>query len=288
MDDAPKPPVPARARPARQPFRSKFGGLVVLLVAALLVGAAVYWVDDAFAVESFGRFDILVLGFFALATVFCVDIGRKMLAPSAEAVLARDTRHPGVYLRPFVEDSRRIHTYPVGRRVGGTTIARSSAPASQEQRIAAALKHVGPFIAVGTPGDSLAPLGAARLYLADDAWQQRVEALVRGAAAIVLLPEATEGTRWEVTKVARWVDPRRVLIIVPNPELRPLGYARIQALTAETLPIPLPSDCGKADAFMFDANGQPQPIVFEGRAKAALGPFAEQVLRLGMAQAESA
>ncbi|MSO88843.1 MAG: hypothetical protein EXQ89_02545 [Rhodospirillaceae bacterium] len=111
---------------------------------------------------------------------------------------------------------------------------------------------------------------------------------MRGAAAIVLLPEATDGTRWEVTKVARWVDPRRVLIIVPDPELRPLGYARIQALTAETLPIPLPSDCGKADAFMFDAQGRPQPIVFGRRAKAALRPFAEQVLRLDLAQVASA
>ena len=134
----------------------------------------------------------------------------------------------------------------------------------------------------------MAPLGAARLYLADEAWQQKVEALVRGATAIVLLPETTEGTRWEVTKVAHWVDPRRVLVLVPNPVLRPLGYARVAALMANTLPIPLPENCGKVDAFMFDAKGQPQPIVFGRRAKKALRPFAEQVEKLSTELAERA
>ncbi|MSO88844.1 MAG: hypothetical protein EXQ89_02550 [Rhodospirillaceae bacterium] len=116
---SPNPPAPARARPGRQPFRSKFGGLVLLLVAALLGGGAVYWVVDAFAVESIGRFDIVIVGLLVLAALYCAGVGRQMLAPSAEAVLARDTRHPVVYLRPFVEDSRRIYTDPVGRRVGG-------------------------------------------------------------------------------------------------------------------------------------------------------------------------
>src|SRR5207253_2243724 len=141
-------------------------------------------------------------------------------------------------------------------------LLQNSKPASREGRLARALKPIGPFVAVGAPGDALAPLGAARLYLADEEWQRKVEALVKGAAAIVLVPEATQGARWEVTKVARWVDPRRVLVIVPNPAQRPLGYARIQALTAESLPVPLPRDCAAVDAFMFDAKGRPQAIVF--------------------------
>jgi hypothetical protein len=289
MEDAPKLGEAMRARPASRPFRSKLGGKSVLVGAALLACAALYWGYHVYDIQDFEKLDIKIIGGLVLAALCALPFGLKMLTVSAEEVLSRDHRKPVVYLRPFNEDSRRVAMCPIGRRVGGWKIAQSSSPAAlSEQRLTGALSHIGPFVAVGAPGDFLAPLGAARLYLADDTWQEEVEALVRGAAAIVLLPETTEGTRWEVTKVARWVDPRRVLVLVPNPVVRPLGYARIKALMAETLPIPLPENCGNVDAFMFDSTWQPQPIVLERRTEKPLRLFVEQVQQLSNEPAKRA
>jgi hypothetical protein len=259
--------------------------MALFLCAALLTAAAAAW-----AVYCYKTFrpdghntpasDFKIFFFLLFPAGVAVHIGRKLLAPSAEYLLAHDARRPVVYLRPFNEDARRMGLYPVGDRIGGRALLRCSGVAAREGYLARALGGIGPFITVGTPGDALAPLGAARLYLADDEWQSKVETLVKSASAIVLVPETTEGTRWEVAKVVRWVDPRRVLMVVPNPALRPLGYARIQALTAEMLPVALPRDCEGADAFMFDAKGRPQPILFSRLSTAAFGPFVHQVGRL--------
>ena len=286
MGKDPEMPDTMRDRPASRPVRSRSGGMGMVVFALLLISAAALWGLHAYNTDTTGpaqRGDLEITIFLLVLAVGAVTVGRKMLAPDAEQVLARDLRPPVVYLRPFDEDSRRLDRLPVGLRSGGRPVMNPTKPATQERRIARALKRIGPFVAVGAPGDRLAPLGAARLYLADSDWQKKVDGLVRGAAAIVLQPETSEGTRWEVTEVARLVDPRRVLIIVPDPARRPLGYARIQALTVALLPVPLPADCRRADAFMFDSDGRPQPLIFGRRAGAALRPFVAQVQRLPIA-----
>jgi hypothetical protein len=137
---------------------------------------------------------------------------------------------------------------------------------------------IGPVVAVGKPGDSLAPLGAARFYLADDEWQQKVDALLRGSGAIVLRPETSAGTRWEVGEVSQLIDHRRLLLIVPNPSRRPLAFARIKSLVEK--PWPLTSEPIDADAFVFDEQRNPQPLKLGGDAAATLGAFVEQIEKL--------
>jgi len=272
---------------AAQPFRSKIGGVAMFVIAAGLAGYAVHvaiaswnqdFLPDAPSFAPRDDFELIVLVLVIAGAVF--QTGRKLLAPSAERVLAHDHRAPVVYLRPFDEDCRRVHAQPVGTRIGGPNLETSSSPASLEKVLAQALSRIGPFIAVGMPGDTLAPLGAARLYLSDDNWQAEVEALVRRAAAIVLLPETSEGTRWEIAKVMRWANPRRVLMIVPNPALRPLGYARIRKLSEESMPVALPEALDGQNAFVFDAHHRPTPLRAEKITAKSLEPFVTQVLQL--------
>jgi hypothetical protein len=143
------------------------------------------------------------------------------------------------------------------------------------------MRQIGPFLAVGKPGERLAPLGAARLYVHDDEWQQTVVSLVEKAAAVVLQPEMSRGAVWEVELVGQKVDPRRLLLLVPNPGLRPLAFARVRVLTAELLRIALPGDCQSCEAFMFDQDRKPVPLSLKRRPGRSLMPFVRQVQQLG-------
>ena len=200
--------------------------------------------------------------------------------------MSRDTRPPVLYLRPFFEDGRMIYDAPVGRRQGGVgNGASAKRSASHEREIARVLAGIGPLVAIGKPGDSVAPFGAARVYIGDDAWQQTVLLLIKRAAIVILQPEATQGTWWELNAVASTIDLRRVLLLVPDPTLRPLGYGRIRQLTAQVLPVPLPESNDKCDAFMFDAQRRPVPIVLSSSPERAFQPFLTQVRALQTALA---
>ena len=162
----------------------------------------------------------------------------------------------------------------------GAFIFRFKKKATLEVPLARAHRLVGLFFAIGRPPDALAPLGAARLYVSDDDWRSAVAAWVRVASAVVIQPEASEGTWWEVNHVATSVDLRRVLIIVPNPSLRPLGYARIQSLTASVLPTALPVRPQPCDAFMFDHDYKPRPLNIGRDTEEGLKPFLDQIRAL--------
>ncbi len=79
-----------------------------------------------------------------------------------------------------------------------------------------------------------------------------VESLVRRAAAVVLQPEVSPGTLWELTIIGALVDRKRLLLLVPNPVVRPLGFARVRMLIEETqqVALPPPGECPPCDAFM--------------------------------------
>ena len=59
------------------------------------------------------------------------------------------------------------------------------------------------MIAIGKPGEALAPLGAARDYVGDDIWQHEVKRRMRDATLIVLMLGTSEGLAWELLRVHR-------------------------------------------------------------------------------------
>ncbi len=78
-----------------------------------------------------------------------VTRGRRMRAGGAERVLTEDSRAPIVYLRPFGADGAEI----AKRMSSWVRIAPSERVVkTYEERLAHALRKVGPFVAVGKPG----------------------------------------------------------------------------------------------------------------------------------------
>jgi hypothetical protein len=262
---------------------------LALIVAAIVVAILLFLVLVSF-ISDWRWWLIGGLGIFAGAR-WLVDYGRRLRAPDGWELMRRDPRPPVVFLRPFQEDSRWTYDNPIGKREGGDiTPSAGRKRATREPKVARELSRIGPFVAVGRPGEKLSPLGAARIYVSDEQWQETVLSLVGRAAAVVLQPEVSPGTLWELHVIGRMVDTRRLLLLVPNPGVRPLGFARVRMLIEETLQVtlPPPGQCPPCDAFMFDPSGQPVPVVLQRRANLALQPFATQVLQLGITRKATA
>jgi len=147
--------------------------------------------------------------------------GMKLAAARAEDILEKDTRPPVLYLRSFLDD--RIDTGHVVRK-------------SQEQALASVFNHIGPFIAIGDPGDPLPELGAARLYVGKE-WKEVVEDLINRARLVVLRAGPTPGFWWEFEHVIRTSPPEKILVLIP------FGRVEYEAFSQRAnafLPHPLP------------------------------------------------
>jgi hypothetical protein len=129
--------------------------------------------------------------------------------------LATLDRPPVVYLRSFDDDQR---------------AARIKGALTEEEHLGKVLSQLGPFVAVGRPGEPLPAMGASRVYLGDDEWQTAVEKLVQQARLVVIRTGGTKGLEWEVERAARLLTPERLLLLVDNRrELREL-LAQIRRL----------------------------------------------------------
>jgi hypothetical protein len=122
-------------------------------------------------------------------------LARQAFAKSADRLLLEDQRSPVLYLRSF-EDEDRLSV--------------------EEEELARVLRHVGPFVAVGRPGEALPALGAARMYLTDDEWQGEVERLMHQASLVILLAGRTPGLGWELRKCRELLNPLRLVILIPS------------------------------------------------------------------------
>jgi len=74
---------------------------------------------------------------------------------------------------------------------------------------------VADMIAIGRPGEKLATLGASRLYVNDDEWQDKVLEMVGKAEMVVWTYGSTEGLKWEISRLIEIVPPEKLIIALP-------------------------------------------------------------------------
>jgi hypothetical protein len=121
-----------------------------------------------------------------------------------------------LYLRPFRNDALQESPQRVAWRGLMPLYGLFVTGRSEEERIAAALKkRVGPLIAVGRPGEILPYVGASRLYLPLDDWQEPVRKLIARARLVVLTLGPGKGTMWELREALRTLPPERLILLVP-------------------------------------------------------------------------
>ncbi|MFJ8645904.1 hypothetical protein ACIRNI_07250 [Streptomyces sp. NPDC093546] len=152
-----------------------------------------------------------------------------------------------LYLRSFTDDPERrrgdINATPgIGGMLGDLTLSSYS----EEEQLAAVLERkVAPMVAVGRPGEPLPEVGARRMYLPLDAWQEPVLELMRRARLVVLALGPGPGTMWELVQAARLLPPERLVLLVP---LEPEEYEAFRGAFRERgTPLELPDHPPKPD-----------------------------------------
>jgi hypothetical protein len=204
----------------------RFLGKALLALSVLLFLSAAFVAETALdsgtAWEIFGA-GVTLAFLAALAGAKCLKKGKQLDALSAQDLLIRDNRPPVVYLRSFQDDAvaaeGSLNVMPLGGGfiMGGMVAILDSLGGimSEEEQLAEALKDVGPFIAIGRPGEKLPQLGASRMYLPDSEWRGKVSDLMSRASLVVLRAGKSDGLLWEVQTAAKSVRPEKLLILLP-------------------------------------------------------------------------
>lgn len=137
--------------------------------------------------------------------------------------MKNDTRPIVLYLRSFQDDSR-IKLW--ARTANGRILPERLVRIPFEEVATDHLWGYGPVLAIGNPRakSKRAPLGAAREYVEDSSWQQKVIELMQDAAMIVVIAGGTAGLVWELDAIARLGPLWKLVVLLP-----PVGVQTLQA-----------------------------------------------------------
>src|SRR3984957_17027422 len=139
---------------------------------------------------------------------------RKFTVASAEEVLSADPRPPVIYMRSFKDDA--AASMPVMSGPPGWALLFPKELITEEELVARTLNDFGPMVTIGRPGEQLRELGAARMYVGEQEWHERVAALMQSAKLVVLRLGQTEGLWWELEQAIGKMRPEQLLVFVPR------------------------------------------------------------------------
>jgi hypothetical protein len=172
-----------------------------------------------------------------------INTSRRMRLFSAQQTLAKDERPPVLYLRSFRQGrsaAQVVSTDVSGTAAGPILSLLFLSIRTEEEQIGEVFNEIGPFVAIGRPGEPLPELGAARMYVGDDAWQKTVSDLMARARLVVFRAADTQGFWWEVERAAGLVEPARLVFLIP----KDIDYERFRQRAYELLHRSLPAQPG--------------------------------------------
>jgi len=148
-------------------------GIDLLFFQSELLPPEMRWIYELVGYGFAGKFAVNGAAFvlFALSGA-AYTRARRHVRASVSKVRARDTRAPVLLLRSFGDDMTAIDVrdfkIPLFRQFP-----------TFEETLTDHLWEFGPVVAIGRPGEPVPLLGAAREYVANEAWQARVAELTR-------------------------------------------------------------------------------------------------------------
>ena len=221
-------PASKQSQQDRERLRKKGVLIRSCAFAILLLGVAgtllITFVFKDFAASWEGYANAVPFAIGGAIWFFLYARSKRCFVLSAQDVLANDTRPPVIYLRSFKDDrdssvSTMKNRFPLWRLLHPFKLWASGLnifdTRTEEEVLAEALLQIGPVVGIGRPGEKLPQLGAARVYVGDDHWQQTVHDFLSRAGLVVLRLGKTPGFFWEVEQSATKMDPARLILLVP-------------------------------------------------------------------------
>lgn len=214
------------ARQLRRGRRAVAAGVILLFLGATAVVWAVErGLDNGVLVPVGAAFAGLLL---AALSVRIVHRGRRRALRHQAARFGVDTEPTDILLlRSFADDDLRMRT--VDPELGHLSFLLGRHPRFEEL-VAAALDGHDQLIAIGRPGEPLPELGAARVYLPDDRWQEAVRDTAARCGSVVFVAGGSAGLRWELDLVAGLGLAGKTLLLVP-----PIDRDSAHAVVKESL-----------------------------------------------------
>ena len=201
---------------------------------------------------------------FTIKTFYRVRRWAKRLRASALSDLQTNDKPPILYLRSFSEDLDNNEN----RLIQST----------YEEDLAVALSSIGPLVAIGQPGDEVSPLGATRIYVSDDDWQEKVQRLMEISQLVVIHAGTTDALMWEFEATLCELEPRKLIISVLSwadldENRRADNYTKFKKKFEKVsrdlgLSITLPENVGEANFVVFDEDWTPRRVALTGWRKA--------------------
>ncbi len=171
-----------------------------------------------FALKYFGAKAGAFLFVLNISSVYKVFKGleRKIL-PNSEELLKIDNRPFVILLRSFCSDNTTVEApFQIApfqlKSIREVRI-------SYEEIITRQLKSIGPVIAIGQPGESFPPHGAARKYMNNSEWQESLTDLIEKSGLVALIAGTTDGVLWELKQICNLGKSEKFMLIIPPPSV---------------------------------------------------------------------
>ena len=181
-------------------FQYLFWGIVVLIGTFLCMFVLMFFWGGNAAL----KYSILILCGGLHLSCYCFRKYQSFSTEKADTIDVKDKPYI-LYLRSFNDDSETDDPFiSVGQFY------------TEEEILVTSLEDVGMAVAIGIPGEQAPPLGAKRIYVSDNKWQDKVQELSGDARLIVFRFGITKGLRWEWDHCLNKItDISKLLLIVP-------------------------------------------------------------------------
>jgi hypothetical protein len=172
-----------------------------------------------------------------------------------------------LFLRSFADDSTLKAKGPSFRPDGyGSPLVPFWRP-TLEEIITDGLWKFGPVVAIGKPGEASPTPGAAREYVPEKEWRERVHQLAAEARAIVVICGQTSGLAWEMKSLLERQHADKLVLVLPGKrESQAEARARFLMEAAELPGDSIPTQIDSMAVVAILGAGTPSPLLTRGCA----------------------
>ncbi len=240
----------------------KIAGWIVMIV-ALLISAALTPIVGAVP---------LFIGYLLLRT------GKKYSVESGEAIIKKDQRPPVLYLRSFndeIEDRSMIKYLKSISNPAVKDLARTvpSIGFREQDALGYVFRKVGPYVALGKPGEKLPELGSSKIYVANESWQDTILDFFKRSKLIIFRAGKTEGLKWELKELVRTVNPLQIIMLMP---VKDEDYLSFIHWAKDIMEASFPAEYPSSRMIIFNEKWKPACLPQGQTLSKSFAPFLKQ------------